>query len=85
MQLPIIGEEVSHDVLPDSTRQARPRTSQTLQTPSCSRRRTQPADLVSAGRLRPSIGVRRSRANADDRLPLASLGRVQGGDRIVKG
>src|ERR1700750_611426 len=30
-------------------------------------------------------GVRRSGTNADDRLPLASLGRVQGGDGIVEG
>jgi hypothetical protein len=36
----------------------------------------QPADLDSVGRLRASMGVRRSGTNADDRLPLASLGRV---------
>jgi hypothetical protein len=36
----------------------------------------QPADPDSAGRLRASIGVRRLGTNADDRLPLASLGRV---------
>ena len=42
--------------------------------------RTQPADLDSAGRLRASMGACRSRTNADDRLPLASLGRVESGD-----
>jgi len=42
----------------------------------CSHRRSQPADLDSAGRLRASTGVRRSGTNADDRLPLASFGRV---------
>ncbi len=31
------------------------------------------------------MDVRRSGTNADDRLPLASLGRVQGGDGIVEG
>src|SRR6516164_7568929 len=31
------------------------------------------------------IGTCRSRTNADDRLPLASLGRVEGGDGIVEG
>src|SRR5262249_33669168 len=31
-----------------------------------------------------SMGACRSRTNADDRLPLASLGRVQGGDGIVE-
>jgi hypothetical protein len=36
----------------------------------------QPADLDSADRLRASMDVRRSGTNADDRLPLASLGRV---------
>src|SRR5262249_1641674 len=44
-----------------------------------------PADLNSVGRLRASMGACRSRTNADDRLPLASLGRVQGGDGIVEG
>src|SRR4051812_43020539 len=43
-----------------------------------------PADLSSAGR-RTSIGERRSGANADDRIALASLGRIQGGDGIVQG
>src|SRR5262249_42628246 len=38
--------------------------------------RTQPADLDSAGRPRASIGACRSRTNADDCLPPASLGRV---------
>src|SRR6516164_7892893 len=47
--------------------------------------RMQLADLDSAGRLRASMGACRSRTNADDRLPLASLGRVQGGDSIVEG
>ena len=47
--------------------------------------RKQPADLDSAGRLRAPMGACRSRTNADDRLPLASLGRVQGGDGIVEG
>src|SRR5262245_5910694 len=47
--------------------------------------RTQPADLDSAGRLRASMDACRSRTNADDRLPRASLGRVQGGDGIVEG
>jgi hypothetical protein len=32
--------------------------------------------LDSAGRLRATMGVRRSGTNADDRLPIASLGRV---------
>src|SRR5512142_2117700 len=31
------------------------------------------------------MGACRSRTNADDRLPLASLGRVEGGDGIVEG
>ena len=35
-----------------------------------------PTDLDSAGRLRASMGVRRSGTNADDRIPLASLGRI---------
>src|SRR5678815_1409098 len=39
----------------------------------------------SAGRLRASMGACRSRTNADDRLPLAPLGRVEGGDGIVEG
>src|SRR5262249_11437625 len=47
--------------------------------------RKQPADLDSASRLRAPMGPCRSRTNADDRLPLASLGRVQGGDGIVEG
>jgi len=46
---------------------------------------TQPADLDSAGRLRASMGACRSRTNADDRLPRASLGRVEGGDGVVEG
>src|SRR5215472_5479341 len=46
--------------------------------------RTQPADLDSADRLHASMGAR-SRTNADDRLPRASLGRVEGGDGIVEG
>src|SRR5262249_59496565 len=37
-----------------------------------------------AGRPRASIGACRSRTNANDCLPLASLGRVQGGDGIVE-
>src|SRR3954467_11916967 len=36
-------------------------------------------------RLQGSMGARRSRTNADDRLPRASLGRVEGGDGIVEG
>src|SRR5438067_6821725 len=32
-----------------------------------------------------SMGACRSRTNADDRLPLASLGPVEGGDGIVEG
>src|SRR2546429_4733959 len=32
-----------------------------------------------------SMGAYRSRTNADDRLPLASLGPVEGGDGIVEG
>src|SRR5438445_2267800 len=47
--------------------------------------RTQPADLDSAGRPRASMGACRSRTNADDRLPLASLGPVEGGDGVVEG
>jgi hypothetical protein len=47
--------------------------------------RTQPADLHSAGRPRASKGACRSRTNANDRLPRASLGRVEGGDGIVEG
>src|SRR6201997_4476741 len=46
---------------------------------------TQPADLGSADWLHASMGACRSRTNADDRLPRASLGRVQGGDGIVEG
>src|SRR5215831_1081216 len=45
----------------------------------------QTADLDSAGRLRAPMGACRSRTNADDRLPLASLGRVEGGDSFVEG
>src|SRR3954471_15584058 len=45
----------------------------------------QPVGLDSAGRLRASIGVRPSGTNADNRLPLASFGRVQGGDGVVEG
>src|SRR6516225_6135423 len=44
-----------------------------------------PADLDSAGRPRASMGAYRSRTNADDRLPLASLGPVEGGDGVVEG
>src|SRR5206468_5147568 len=36
-------------------------------------------------RLHGSMGACRSRTNADDRLPRASLGRVEGGDSIVEG
>src|SRR5262252_2405883 len=43
------------------------------------------ADLDSAGRLHASMGVCRSRTNANDCLPLASPGRVEGGDGIVEG
>src|SRR5262249_45308731 len=43
------------------------------------------ADLDSAGRPRASIFACRSRTNADDRLSLASLGPVEGGDGIVEG
>src|SRR3954471_1452357 len=32
-----------------------------------------------------SIGASRSRTNADDRLPRASLGRVEGGDSVIEG
>src|SRR6516165_10434359 len=48
-------------------------------------RRTYPADLDSAGRPRASMGACCSRTNADDRLPLASLGPVEGGDGVVEG
>src|SRR5258708_27700823 len=48
-------------------------------------RRTEPADLASAGRPRASMGACRSRTNADDRLPPASLGPVEGGDGVVEG
>src|SRR5205085_1139455 len=51
----------------------------------CQGRRTWPADLDSAGRPRASMGACRSRTNADDRLPLASLGPVEGGDGVVEG
>jgi hypothetical protein len=47
--------------------------------------RTQPADLDSAGRPHASMGACRSRTNADDRLPLASLGRVEGRDGVFEG
>src|SRR5215470_8886773 len=53
--------------------------------------RSRPAGLPAtgrpgqAGRLRAPMGACRSRTNADDRLPLASLVRVQGGDGIVEG
>src|SRR5437660_7233436 len=36
-------------------------------------------------RLHGSMGACRSRTNADDRLPRASLGRVEGGDGVVEG
>src|SRR5262249_16929142 len=38
-----------------------------------------------AGRLRASMGACRSRTNADDRLPLASLGPVEGRDGLIEG
>src|SRR3954463_9510978 len=47
--------------------------------------RSQPTDLDSAGRPSASTGACRSRTNADDRLPRASLGRIEGGDGIVEG
>src|SRR5216684_213130 len=47
--------------------------------------RTQPADLESAGRPRASMGACRSRTNADDRLPVDPLGRIEGGDGVVEG
>src|SRR5262252_6139643 len=47
--------------------------------------RTQPADLDSAGRPPASMGAGRSRTNADDCLPVASLGRVESGDSVVEG
>src|SRR5262245_23723080 len=43
------------------------------------------AGRVSAGRLRASMDACRARTNADDRLPRASLGRIEGGDGIVEG
>src|SRR5262245_61035075 len=46
--------------------------------------RSQPT-WIAIVRLHGSMGARRSRANADDRLPRASLGRVEGGDGIVEG
>src|SRR6185295_11319490 len=48
-------------------------------------RLARPADLDSAGLPRASMGACRSRTNADDRLPLASLGPVEGGDGVVEG
>src|SRR5215467_4991067 len=55
--------------------------------PGCPRRadRTQPANLDSSGWPRASMGACRSRTNADDRLPLDPLGRVEGGGGIVEG
>src|SRR5204863_8053084 len=47
--------------------------------------RMQPADLDSAGRPRASMDACRSQTNADDCLPAASLGRVEGGDSVVEG
>jgi hypothetical protein len=47
--------------------------------------RTQPAGLDSSGWPRASMGACPSRTNADDRLPPASLGRVEGGDGVVEG
>src|SRR6516225_8479716 len=47
--------------------------------------RTQPADQESAGWPRASIGARRSRTNADDRLPVDPLGLVEGGDGVIEG
>src|SRR5215831_16559558 len=47
--------------------------------------RTPPDDLDSAGRPRASMGACRSRTNADDCLPVASLGRVERGDSVVEG
>src|SRR5262249_39659114 len=46
---------------------------------------TQPADLDSAGWPRASMDACRSRTNADNRLPLASLGPVKRCDGIVEG
>src|SRR5438045_9240338 len=46
--------------------------------------RSQPT-LTAIVRLHGSMGACRSRTNADDRLPLASLGPVEGGDGIVEG
>src|SRR5437773_11690535 len=46
--------------------------------------RSQPT-WIAIVRLHGSIGACRSRTNANDCLPLASLGRVEGGDGIVEG
>src|SRR4029078_13046686 len=48
-------------------------------------RLARPADLDSADRPRASMGACLSRTNADDRLPLASLGPVEGGAGVVEG
>src|SRR5262252_3701629 len=52
---------------------------------SANKVRAQPTDLHSADRLHASMGTCRSLTNADDRLPRASFGRVEGGDGIVEG
>src|SRR3954447_26239768 len=46
--------------------------------------RSQPP-WIAIVRLHGSMGACRSRTNADDRLPRASLGRVEGGDGMVEG
>src|SRR6476659_1366178 len=41
-------------------------------------------DAAALGRPRTSIGACRSRTNADDRLPVDPLGRIEGGDGVVE-
>src|SRR4051812_14454000 len=73
----------------DGNGEASHRQSMTSSAPSprsnASRARASGKTASSTGRPRASIGACRSRTNADDRLPRASLSRVEGGDSVIEG
>src|SRR5262249_35933026 len=62
-----------------------PRTCPASPRSNASRARASGRTVSSTGRPRASIGACRSRTNADDRLPRASLSRVEGGDSVIEG